>query len=325
MAIVYYKDPSDGLWKTLALGPQGPTGPTGPGSGPTGPTGPVGSAGSSGPTGPTGAASTVAGPTGPKGNDGTSVTILGSVPDVGSLPPSSGSPGDGYIVESTGHLWVWDGSAWTDAGEIKGPQGDPGPTGPTGPSGAAGGSGPTGPASTVTGPTGPTGPQGIAGIGLDEIVTDIAQPTDPDVDLWIDTSTDGSGFAALDTRYAGVGVDWVDLSPYLQGTWVGYSTDQWWPLYKVVNNVLYMRGLVKNSAAVTPTSNELILQMPAGLRPTQGGLSNPNGHHIVCASAQTSLTTVPFVRMESGGDLDCGFNLGANVWLSLDTVRYRID
>lgn len=291
MAIVYYKDPNDGLWKALGTGPQGPMGPTGPGSGPTGPTG-------------------ASGPAGADGADGTSVTILGSVPDVGSLPPSSGSVGDGYIVESTGHLWVWNGSAWTDAGEIKGP------AGPTGPAGAA---------STVPGPTGPTGPQGLAGIGLDEIVTDTAQPTDPDVDIWIDTSTDGSGYAALDTRYAGVGVDWVDLSPYLQGTWSGYSANQWWPLYKVVNNILYMRGLVKNSAAVTPSSNELILSMPAGLRPTQGGLSSPNGHHIVCASAQTSLTTVPFVRMESGGDLDCGFNLSAGVWLSLDTVKYRID
>lgn len=64
---------------------------------------------------------------GEKGADGTSVTILGSVNTSTSLPgyPSSygGATGDGYIVADTGHLWIWSGSTWTDAGNIAGPSG----------------------------------------------------------------------------------------------------------------------------------------------------------------------------------------------------------
>jgi len=94
---------------------------------------------------------------GDKGDPGTGVVIKGSVPDSGSLPPTGNTPGDGYITEDDGHLWVWDGTAWVDAGLIQGP---PGPTGPQGPIG------PAGPASTVPGPpgsTGATGPPGSTG------------------------------------------------------------------------------------------------------------------------------------------------------------------
>src|SRR5690606_23266778 len=46
--------------------------------------------------------------------------------------------GDGYITEDTGHLWVWSGSAWVDAGEIRGPEGPPGDDGLPGTPGAPG-------------------------------------------------------------------------------------------------------------------------------------------------------------------------------------------
>jgi hypothetical protein len=91
---------------------------------------------------------------GDKGDPGTGVVIKGSVPDSGSLPPTGNTPGDGYITEDDGHLWVWDGTIWVDAGLIQGP---PGPTGPPG------ATGPAGPASTVPGPPGATGPQGPIG------------------------------------------------------------------------------------------------------------------------------------------------------------------
>lgn len=94
------------------------------------------------------------GPKGDKGDPGTGVVIKGSVPDSGSLPPTGNTPGDGYITEDDGHLWVWDGTAWVDAGLIQGP---PGPIGPMGPQG------PEGPASTVPGPAGPTGATGPQG------------------------------------------------------------------------------------------------------------------------------------------------------------------
>jgi hypothetical protein len=73
---------------------------------------------------------------GPRGTDGTSVRILGSVSTYTSLPgyPSSysGSVGDGYITADTGHLWVWNGTAWIDAGNITGPQGNLGFSGSSG-------------------------------------------------------------------------------------------------------------------------------------------------------------------------------------------------
>ncbi len=67
---------------------------------------------------------------GPAGKDGTSVTIKGSKDTADELPEEGNTNGDGYIVQ--GILFVWDGTNWTEAGEIKGPKGDPGPKGDQG-------------------------------------------------------------------------------------------------------------------------------------------------------------------------------------------------
>jgi hypothetical protein len=130
------------------IGPIGATGATGI-IGATGLGGPIGGTGATGVEGPIGA-------TGIKGDDGTSVNIEGSVPNVGSLDPSySGNIGDGFITQDDGHLHIWDGSAWDDVGEIRGPAGDTGATGLTGATGVGldGVDGATG----VTGATGPVG------------------------------------------------------------------------------------------------------------------------------------------------------------------------
>jgi hypothetical protein len=75
-----------------------------------------------------------------------------------------GIRGDGYLISDTGHLWVWTGSGWTDAGNITGPTGSQGNIGPTGPNdGPAGPTGPTGADSTIGGPTGAQGPTGPTG------------------------------------------------------------------------------------------------------------------------------------------------------------------
>ena len=81
--------------------------------------------------------------TGPQGPAGTGVTINGTVPDSSSLPTNLGpdDAGSGYIAEDDGHLWVWDGTQWTDAGQIQGP---PGADGATGTPGAPGATGPQG-------------------------------------------------------------------------------------------------------------------------------------------------------------------------------------
>lgn len=89
-----------------------------------------------GPTGPTGAV----GATGPTGAQGTSISLQGSVANVGALPGSA-NINDAYINDDDGNLYVWNGSSWTDAGQIVGPEGATGPQGaqgPTGPQGNAG-------------------------------------------------------------------------------------------------------------------------------------------------------------------------------------------
>jgi hypothetical protein len=98
------------------------------------------------------------GPTGPTGAQGTSITVKGSVATVGSLPSVGNAVNDAWIVSGDGNLYVWNGSAWVNAGPIVGPTG---PTGATGASvtGATGATGSQG----ITGPTGSQGEQGITG------------------------------------------------------------------------------------------------------------------------------------------------------------------
>lgn len=120
-----------------AVGPQGPKGDTGA-VGPQGPVGPVGPKGDTGPQGIQG----IAGPQGPKGDtgatgkDGTSVNIKGVVDSADKLPKTGNNVGDSYLI--AGSLYVWTGTAWTNAGNIQGPQGTKGDTGATGPQGLPG-------------------------------------------------------------------------------------------------------------------------------------------------------------------------------------------
>ena len=155
-------------------GPQGPQGVTGP-QGPQGVTGPQGAAGPQGPQGVIGPQ----GPSGPAGNDGTSVTIKGSVASATTSNFATADPspiaGDGYIVNDSGHLWVYTSATtyygFSDVGTIVGPKGPQGPQGVAGPQGVQGPQGITGPQGPqgITGPqgpqgvTGPQGPQGITG------------------------------------------------------------------------------------------------------------------------------------------------------------------
>ena len=135
---------TDGKWELNVGvgGVQGPTGATGPAGGPTGATGPAG-----GPTGATG-------PTGPTGTQGSSISFKGQVAAVINLPSVGNAVNDSYTVTANGNLYVWNGSAWIDAGTIVGATGATGPTGLTGATGAG-----------VTGATGATGVTGATGAG----------------------------------------------------------------------------------------------------------------------------------------------------------------
>ena len=137
------------------VGPQGEMGPAGP-QGEQGIQGPAGEKGEKGDQGEVGPQGTQV----EKGADGTSVHIKGSVAAVADLANLEGmAVGDGYIVEADGHLHVFNGVDFTDAGEIRGPQGLQGEKGDKGDAGEAGPQGPQG----EVGPQGPQGEQGIQG------------------------------------------------------------------------------------------------------------------------------------------------------------------
>ena len=150
------------------VGPQGPQGEVGP-QGPQGEQGIQGPAGEKGEKGDQGEVGPQ-GPAGEKGADGTSVHIKGSVPAVADLANLEGMVvGDGYIVEADGHLHVFNGVDFTDAGEIRGPQGpqgEVGPQGPAGEKGEKGDQGEVGPqgAQGEVGPAGPAGEKGADGV-----------------------------------------------------------------------------------------------------------------------------------------------------------------
>jgi len=107
--------------------------------GPQGPQGVQGPQGIQGVQGDQG----IQGETGEQGTAGNSVTILGSYADLAAFNAGAGSLpganiGDAWILLSDGSLMTWNGTAWFDAGDIKGPQGDQGIQGIQGPQGEQG-------------------------------------------------------------------------------------------------------------------------------------------------------------------------------------------
>jgi hypothetical protein len=53
------------------------------------------------------------------------VAIKGEVATQAALPASGNQLNDGWVTSDTGHLWIWNGSAWVDStGLIRGPAPD---------------------------------------------------------------------------------------------------------------------------------------------------------------------------------------------------------
>ena len=117
-------------------GDKGETGATGQ-KGEQGPKGDTGDTGATGDTGPTG-------PTGDTGATGAGVTIKGSYNSYEELinEHPTGNEGDSYLVN--GSLYVWNGTAWENVGNIKGEKGDTGETGQQGVKGDTGDTGGSG-------------------------------------------------------------------------------------------------------------------------------------------------------------------------------------
>lgn len=93
------------------------------------------------------------GDVGPKGETGAPLSIKGSFPTLDELQEQhpAGQLGDAYMVGT--HLYSWNGSAWQDVGDIKGPKGDPGTPGTPGALGADGKDGAAGASAIITGAT----------------------------------------------------------------------------------------------------------------------------------------------------------------------------
>jgi hypothetical protein len=151
-----------------------------------------------------------------QGPPGLGITFRGSVATVADLPATA-AQGDLYNVENPtpAHGWVWDdeAAAWTDAGQIQGPQGIEGPAstvpGPQGPAGAD---------SVVPGPAGPAGPAGAD--GKDSTVPGPAGPTAVSADAGNTSKlgTDGLIFTPAGTGGGG------DYLPLAGGTMTGAIT-----------------------------------------------------------------------------------------------------
>lgn len=175
------------------IGPAGAIGSTGA-TGPMGATG-SGATGSSGPSGATGPT----GPIGATGASGVGLAILGSLPDVESLPSSGNTISDAYIIG--GDLYVWDGTVWQSIGNVVGPTGA-GTTGATGPIGEHGFTGATGP----QGPAGMTGATGPALIIKGSVANFASLPESRSIgDIYV-TNDNGHG-------WYWAGDDWADLGP----------------------------------------------------------------------------------------------------------------
>ena len=115
--------------------------------------------GAQGPPGPEG-------PQGEPGPAGEGIRIIGWTVSVDSLEQDhDGEKGDIILDIATGEGYVWDGSAWSSIGPLRGPKGDRGEQGPQGFVGEQGEQGPPGPKGDtgLAGPQGQTGPVGPAG------------------------------------------------------------------------------------------------------------------------------------------------------------------
>ena len=120
-----------------------------------------------------------------------------------------GNQGDSYIVN--GSLYVWNGNAWENVGNIKG---DTGLTGATGSKGDTGNTGSTG-AKGDTGATGATGQGSDEEAGwklpVDQILTTTTLPTGVSAGYRVAIVT--SSFMAI-KEYNGTSLDTESLDPY---------------------------------------------------------------------------------------------------------------
>ena len=286
-------------------GIQGPIGLTGSQgdqgfTGSQGPQGPSGADGLQGPQGLTGSQGTTGftGSEGAQGPAGTSVAIVGSVADVGTDPQATlnaafpaAVAGDGVIDEATGDLWVYDGSAWDNVGQIRGFTGSQGPTGAqgapgfTGSQGAAGFTGSQG----DTGLQGPQGPIGLTGSqGVDGF-------TGSQGDIGF-TGSEGAGFTGSQ------GVDGFTGSEGAQGLigLTGSQGDQGVPGFTGSEGATGFTG--SEGVGFTGSQGDEGPQGPIGLTGSQGAVGFTGSEGAAGATELGALTDVSLPTTIGDGD-----------------------
>lgn len=120
----------------------------------------------------------IKGAKGEKGDPGTGIKIKGKYDSLSALQAAHPKADEGDAYMAGVNLYVWNGSAWIDCGNVQGPKGDKGDKGDAftyadftqeqlaslkGPKGDKGDAGPQG-AAGAQGPQGATGPQGLQGL-----------------------------------------------------------------------------------------------------------------------------------------------------------------
>lgn len=120
----------------------------------------------------------IKGAKGEKGDPGTGIKMKGKYDSLSALQAAHPKADEGDAYMAGVNLYVWNGSAWIDCGNVQGPKGDKGDKGDAftyadftqeqlaslkGPKGDKGDAGPQG-AAGAQGPQGATGPQGAQGV-----------------------------------------------------------------------------------------------------------------------------------------------------------------
>ena len=113
-------------------------------------------------------------------------------------------------------------------------------------------------------------------------------PSDPNIEFWVDTDD------VLPV------VPWITVSTFT-GTWSAFGGTHQIPQYRKIQDIVYVRGLVKNSASLADNSVYPIFVLPVGYRPptdllfpTEFGGNNfgaPGRLDVVAANGNLGVTT----------------------------------
>lgn len=128
-----------------------------------------------------------------------------------------------------------------------------------------------------------------------EVAVQTSQPTDPNVEIWVDPNGTWADEFASKAYVDGGG--WI--APTLLNSWVNYGAPFATAGYTKVGPVVYLKGLVKTGAQGTT-----IFTLPGGYRPLE--------QHIIPV---ISNQLIGRMDIYTNGNVYC--SLGASAWFSI--------